>query len=243
MLGGGGARWTRACRTLGWLGGGAFLVSLAHGAYVFAKKMGEAPRPGTRTLPEVARNTALFAAFALHHSIAARPAVKRAVERLVGPCLERASFVWTASVLFSLTASGWHPVPGQIYARRGRAATAHRLTQLAGVGLTAWSALALDPLELAGIERQHKGPSGRPRWTIVTRGPYSFVRHPIYTGWILMVFGSPRMTGTRLVFASTSTLYLLLAMPLEERSLVARLGDGYRDYSNAVRFRLVPFVY
>ncbi len=220
-----------------------FLASLARGAYVFAKKMGEAPPQGSRTLPAVAGNAALFSAFALHHSIAARPTVKRAVEHLVGPCLERASFVWTASILFTLAVSRWHRVPGQIYARKGPAAAAHRMAQLAGVGLTAWSALRLDPLELAGIERQHGDRSGRPRMVIATRGPYAFVRHPIYTGWILMVFGTPRMTATRLVFASLSTLYLLLAMPLEERSLEARLGSRYRAYSDAVRYRLVPFLY
>ncbi len=51
------------------------------------------------------------------------------------------------------------------------------------------------------------------------------------------------MTGTRLVFASVSTLYLVVAIPLEERQMRRTLGPAYTTYAGAVRWRRIPGVY
>jgi protein-S-isoprenylcysteine O-methyltransferase Ste14 len=48
------------------------------------------------------------------------------------------------------------------------------------------------------------------------------------------------MTMTRLVFAITSSLYLLIAIPFEERSLRHSSQGGYDQYMRKVRWRLVP---
>ncbi len=76
-----------------------------------------------------------------------------------------------------------------------------------------------------------------------TTGPYGVVRHPIYLGWFLMVFGVPVMTGTRLVFAVVSCFYLLVAIPLEERTLRRTTSGKYDEYMQLVRWKLVPGVY
>ena len=60
---------------------------------------------------------------------------------------------------------------------------------------------------------------------------------------MLVVFGTPHMNGTRLSFAIISSLYLLLAMPWEERSLVGALGPAYARYLAHVRWRLIPRLY
>jgi protein-S-isoprenylcysteine O-methyltransferase Ste14 len=69
------------------------------------------------------------------------------------------------------------------------------------------------------------------------------VRHPIYLGWFLMVFGVPVMTGTRLVFALSSCAYLVVAVPLEERTLQQTTGGKYDEYKRQVRWRILPGVY
>ena len=58
-----------------------------------------------------------------------------------------------------------------------------------------------------------------------------------------MVFGAPTMTGTRAVFALVSTLYLAVAIPWEERSLVQVFGSDYERYRGTVRWRMIPFLY
>jgi protein-S-isoprenylcysteine O-methyltransferase Ste14 len=40
-----------------------------------------------------------------------------------------------------------------------------------------------------------------------------------------------------------STLYLVLATPIEERSLEQEFGESYREYRRKVRWRIVPGVY
>ena len=58
-----------------------------------------------------------------------------------------------------------------------------------------------------------------------------------------MVFATPHMTGDRLLFASVSSLYLVVAIPWEERSLEAAFGEAYRRYKRQVRWRVLPYVY
>jgi protein-S-isoprenylcysteine O-methyltransferase Ste14 len=98
----------------------------------------------------------------------------------------------------------------------------------------------IDPLELAGI-RQATGQVAAASLKIV--GPFRVVRHPIYLGWMLLVFATPTMTAGRLVFAVISSLYLILAIPWEESSLVVGHGDRYREYQRQVRWRVLPGVW
>ena len=69
------------------------------------------------------------------------------------------------------------------------------------------------------------------------------MRHPLYLGWVLIVFGVSHLTGDRLAFAIITTAYLVVAIPWEERLLEDVFGDQYARYKQNVRWRLVPFVY
>jgi protein-S-isoprenylcysteine O-methyltransferase Ste14 len=51
------------------------------------------------------------------------------------------------------------------------------------------------------------------------------------------------MNGTRLTFAISSCLYLFVAVPFEEKDLLATFGRAYADYAKRVRWRIVPLVY
>jgi protein-S-isoprenylcysteine O-methyltransferase Ste14 len=129
------------------------------------------------------------------------------------------------------------PVGGELYRIGGAWAFANAAVQLYGIWLIAQSVRGIDPLELAGIRRETaRGP-------LQTGGPYGLVRHPLYFGWVLAVFGAAHMTGDRLAFAALTTLYLVIAIPWEERSLVKSFGEDYRRYARQVRWRIVPFIY
>jgi isoprenylcysteine carboxyl methyltransferase (ICMT) family protein YpbQ len=180
---------------------------------------------------------ALFAAFALHHSLLARDGVKQAVARLVPTRLVRSFYVWTASLLFIAVLELWRPLPGDIYALIGWRAAAPLAAQLFGLWIIITAVAAIDPLELAGI-RMEAAPAA-----LQVTGPYRWVRHPVYFGWVLLVFGAPHMTATRLAFAAISTAYLVVAVPWEERSLARVFGVQYSRYQRAVRWRIVPYVY
>jgi methanethiol S-methyltransferase len=179
----------------------------------------------------------LFSAFALHHSLFARRAAKEAVARLVPPDLVRTLYVSIASVLLVITCVLWQPVGGVAYSATGAAAAVLAATQLLGVAVGVLAVRRISVRELAGLS----DPDAAERLQI--GGPYRLVRHPLYLGWVLVVFGTAHMTGDRLLFAVVSTAYLVLAMPLEEAALARQFGDEYLEYRRLVRWRLIPYVH
>ena len=224
---------------LAWLGGGCFVASLAYFAWTYYVRFGSVQPDGPPGLPLLV-DLVLFTAFALHHSVLARSGAKRWLTRHVPPHLERSLYVWVASLLFIAVCAWWQDVPGAFYRQAGLLAVPHWMAVAAGVWLTARSTAIIDPLELAGI-RQADLTAAPPCFRVV--GPYHWVRHPIYLGWLLLVFGVPHMTATRLAFAVISSAYLVVAIPFEERSLVEVFGDEYRRYQRSVRWRLIPGVW
>jgi protein-S-isoprenylcysteine O-methyltransferase Ste14 len=167
----------------------------------------------------------------------AREHVKAVVARVVPERLLRSFYVWIASVLLILVCVLWVPAGADLYRTRGWLAIVHAGVQLYGVWLIAQAVRGIDPLELAGIRGESE------RGPLQVRGPYAFVRHPLYFGWVLAVLGPAHMTGDRLVFGTVTTLYLLIAIPWEEQSLLRSFGDDYARYRRAVRWRIVPFIY
>ena len=80
--------------------------------------------------------------------------------------------------------------------------------------------------------------------TVVTAGPYRYVRHPMYAGAILMFVGIPLLLGSvcGLALAPLWVVLLALRIPMEERMLREKL-DGYGDYATRVRYRLIPGIW
>ena len=223
-----------------WLGGGAFVISLGLFGWCYMVRYGAlGPAPRGIAGPLVI-DLLLFSVFALHHSIMARSGAKRWLARHLPAPLERSAYVWVASALFAWTCLSWQRIPLLLYQVDAPWRYACVAIQLAGVWMTVRAAGVIDVLDLAGI-RQAQGRPPAPAFKVI--GPYHVVRHPIYLGWMLMTFGTPTMTGTRLAFAIISTTYLALAVPFEERSLVDVFGDEYRAYQQRVRWRMVPGIY
>ena len=227
-----------------WLGAAAFVISLAYFLFAYVVTFGETAAPAARPVP-IALDVALFSLFALHHSIFARTRLKAAVRAALSPAMERTLYTWISSLLFGVICWAWQPVPGVLYSVPAPWHWLGFAVQAAGIAVTAAGSRVLDVLDLAGVRPVLQAQRGTeaPHVPLQTGGLYGFVRHPIYFGWLLFVFGTPHMTMTRLVFALTSSAYLALAIPWEERGLIQVFGPDYQKYQQQVRWRLVPFVY
>jgi protein-S-isoprenylcysteine O-methyltransferase Ste14 len=62
-----------------------------------------------------------------------------------------------------------------------------------------------------------------------TPGPYRYVRHPLYVGWLMVFWAAPVMTVAHLIFAISTTAYILIAIQFEERDLV-QAHQEYAEY-------------
>jgi len=226
---------------IAWGGAAIFAASQLWFLYCYYIRFDRLPRSELGIAEATAINVSLFTVFALHHSVFARLAPKRFMERLVTPELERSIYTWIASVLFIAVCTAWRPVPGTLYRLDPPWRYAADAVQILGIILTLRASRALGVLELAGVRRAQ--PKASTTTELRTTGLYGFVRHPLYFAWTLLVFGTPDMTATRFVFAFVSTFYLALAVPWEERGLVATFGRDYERYRQSVRWRMIPGVY
>jgi protein-S-isoprenylcysteine O-methyltransferase Ste14 len=180
--------------------------------------------------------------WALQERVGVGDPPKAWLARHVAPHLERTTYVWVASLLFALTSLAWQPVPGRLWQVTGPAAWVLTALPLLGVVIALAAARHLDVFDLAGLRQAFAAPRP-PRESLVDTGLYGLVRHPIYLGWLCLVWPTPDMTGTHFAFAAISTSYLALAVPIEERTLRAAFGAEYDAYRRKVRWRMVPFVY
>jgi protein-S-isoprenylcysteine O-methyltransferase Ste14 len=227
-----------------WTGAAAFVASLLVFLYLYGITYGRvrAASPAGRA---VVTDILLFSLFALHHSLLARSGLKRRVTQVLPDWLERSAFTWAASALFVFVCVAWQPVDGVLYSLPGTWRVVGYIAQGAGILLVLAGAAAIDVLDLAGVRQILDARSGQPtrHAALKTDGIHGLVRHPVYFGWTLLVFAAPHMTGTRALFATVSTLYLAIAIPFEERSLVEVFGETYRRYQRATRWKMLPGIW
>jgi protein-S-isoprenylcysteine O-methyltransferase Ste14 len=79
---------------------------------------------------------------------------------------------------------------------------------------------------------------------VVSSGPYDWVRHPGYAGALLTYLATPLFVDSLWTFlpAVFLTVVLIIRTDLEDKTLQAEL-DGYNDYAQRVRYRLLPGVW
>jgi len=232
----------RGALAFAWFGVLLFGSSLLIFLHAYLVRFGRSTRGGP-AWREVLVNVSLFSIFALHHSAFARTRARSWVARLASPAVERSIYTWISSALLIVVCALWRPVPGELYHLQGLLALPGYAVQLIGVLLTVRGSSRLGVLDLAGVAQVVEAPREPSHIPLITSGLYGFVRHPLYFAWVLLMFGTPHMTMTRLTFAIVSTAYLAVAIPFEERGLIRAFGDDYRQYQRRVKWRMLPGVY
>lgn len=218
----------------------SFLYAIAWlGGFLVPKTIDSgAPSP---LIEAIVINVLLLSAFAIQHSVMARPAFKRWWTQYVPAPVERSTYVLAASLLLFAICFGWRAMPGTVWHAQGAAAIALWALFAAGWLVVLTSTFMINHFELFGLRQvwlhARGGKYVPPRY--VERLFYRFVRHPIMLGFIIAFWSAPTMSVGHLLFAAVTTAYILVALQLEERDLLKEHGTSYASYRERVPM-LVP---
>lgn len=191
--------------------------------------------------PALLVNLGLLALFAVQHSVMARPAFKRWWTRFVPKAAERSTYVLVSSLALIALFRFWQPMGGVVWDVEAPFARGLLYGLFAfGWALVLYSTFLINHFDLFGLRQVWLYFCGRPyTWLkFGTPGPYRWVRHPLYLGWLFAFWATPTMTVAHLVFALMTTAYILVAIQFEERDLVG-FHPEYADYRRRVPM-LVP---
>jgi protein-S-isoprenylcysteine O-methyltransferase Ste14 len=173
----------------------------------------------------------------------ARKPFKRWLTQFVPASIERSTYVLLASLALILVFWQWRPIPAIVW----EAANTAQAMSLLGLSLLGWlivllSTFLINHFELFGLQQVLLNMIGKDAAEPRFRTPllYKLVRHPLYLGFIIAFWATPVMTAGHLLFAVVTTVYILVAIALEERDLIDLFGDEYRRYRQRVAM-LVPF--
>lgn len=210
-------------------GAASYAISFATFLYAFGfvggfvvPKTIDSPMEGSLGMA-VAVNLALLALFATQHSVMARPAFKRWLEKFVPTHLERSTYVLFSSLAMIVMFWQWRSMGGAIWDIQqpaGRIA----MYALFGLGWLAVlvSTFLINHFDLFRLRQVWLYLQGKEYTSLPFKTPwvYSHVRHPLYVGWILASWMTPTMTVTHLFYAIGITAYILIAIQFEERDLL-----------------------
>ena len=175
--------------------------------------------PETSVPAALAIDCALLAIFAVQHSVMARRWFKERWARSI----ERSTYVLCASLALLLLFWQWQPIGGQIWSVDDPILRSVLWTWFAAGWLLVLAVTFLiNHFDLFGVRQVWLPLVGRPYTRVPFRTPlpYRYVRHPLYLGFLLAFWMTPTMTAAHLVFAITTTAYVVVAIQFEEKDLV-----------------------
>lgn len=187
-------------------------------------------------------NLLLIFAFAVQHSTMARPWFKRWLTKFIPESAERSTYVLASNIAVIMIMAFWQPMGATIW----QVESTLLKSAVMSVYFLGWAVLFLSTcmichFDLFGLRQVWTQFTGQQYSNYEFRVPfaYKYVRHPIYVGWLMIIWATPVMSIAHLVFSMGMTVYILAAIPWEENDLIATFGKKYTDYQKSVPM-LVP---
>lgn len=178
----------------------------------------------------------LSALFFLQHSGMVRASFRDRLAVMVPRHYHPATYAVASGIALAAMVLFWQPSQTVLYRAEGISRLlARALFVFAVVGFS-WGVRALgnfDTFGLRPIKAYLRGREPRPQ-NVTIRGPYLWVRHPLYFFMLVLIWSAPDVSLDRLLFNVLWTLWIVLGTYLEEKDLVAEFGEKYRQYQKSV---------
>jgi hypothetical protein len=196
-------------------------------------------------------NGLLSLLFFSQHSVMIRRSVRGRLATVIPARYDGAFYAITSGLVLTLVALLYQRIPAfPLFVLHGPSRMIADMIGLLAVALIAWTIVALRTFDPFGVRpiREHllkdlaASSAAAPfrAKPFVARGPFLWVRHPLYSAIILLLWATPQMSLGRLELAVLWTAWILVATLLEERDLVTDFGETYRQYCKRVPM-LIPW--
>jgi len=180
--------------------------------------------------------------FFIQHSLMVRRRFRIWLTRSVRADFHGALYASASGCCLLLMTLLWQPVELALWSPPTWVRGAMGMVILVALSVGWWGSRSLGEFDALGIKPALKAfgdqkPAGPIRFAV--RGPYRWVRHPLYLVSLIIIWAGPVFTVDRLLHNLLWTIWIVIGATMEERDLVDCFGDAYRKYQQAVPM-LIP---
>jgi len=187
-------------------------------------------------------DASLSLAFFIQHSVMIRRSFRRWLAKFIRAEYHGALFTIASGVVLLILVAFWQKSAYVLAAPQGIICWLMRAVFILAILGAYLGFRALGSFDGFGVspilnDLRGKDPRSMP---FIVRGPYRWVRHPLYFFCLLLIWSCPALSLDRLLYNVLWSTWILVGSVLEERDLVADFGASYRDYQRKVPM-LIPW--
>jgi protein-S-isoprenylcysteine O-methyltransferase Ste14 len=174
--------------------------------------------------------------FFIQHSGMMRAAFRTWLSSTIPRYYHPAIYAIASGIVLTIVVHFWQTSQTVLFRLQGPLQMLPRAISLLAIAGFIWGVYALRTFDAFGripIVVHLRGKQLRPP-DFVLRGPYLWVRHPLYFFMLVLIWSTPDMTSDRLLLNVLWTVWIVLGSYLEEKDMVAEFGERYRDYQKTV---------
>jgi len=197
---------------------------------------------GLGEIAGVGLNASLSLAFFIQHSVMIRRSFRRWLAKFIRAEYHGALFTIASGVVLLILVAFWQKSAYVLAAPQGIIRWMMRAVFILAILGFYWGFRALGSFDGFGLRPILNNLRGKdpPSMPFIVRGPYRWVRHPLYFFCLLLIWSCPDLSLDRLLFNVLWSTWILVGSVFEERDLVADFGESYRDYQRKVPM-LIPW--
>ena len=187
-------------------------------------------------------NAFLSLSFFIQHSMMIRRSFRRWLAKFIRAEYHGALFTIASGVVLLILVVFWQKSAYVLATPQGIIRWLIRAVFILAILGFYWGFRALGSFDAFGLSPILNNLRGKdpPPMPFIVRGPYRWVRHPLYFFCLLMIWSCPNLSLDRLLYNVLWTTWIVVGSVLEERDLVASFGEEYSNYKRNVPM-LIPW--